>query len=338
MFFNALSRKGKIDNKEEETHMESVVAIHNNMNEKTWAKVVEWESVSDPGGQDLGGTKLLKFIGRPSNLAPKARFKAWVLGHPLPFDRHDWTVMRPDGMKVRYVIDYYHDESSAREDADSAHPSMHDRNAVKSVLVDVRPALDSPQSMFDRVFIMPYARRVSGATMFETLPMIPTEELKKQVGESEKVWENIKKSVQDSSDEMGNGKNKRNNVVDGKREKNEENVAINKKEAIAIASMFATMLKECQEAQKTVDACEDEVECTKASLALTMCMGKIICPLQHSAVAKSLNAEFDDNDDRAVVQYNARVDQVLENLAACVVDQSERASAAKISHPKVFKQ
>lgn len=42
MFFNALSRKNKVEDVMEED-IETIVAIHNNMNEKTWKRVMEWE-------------------------------------------------------------------------------------------------------------------------------------------------------------------------------------------------------------------------------------------------------------------------------------------------------
>ena len=52
MFWNSLARKGKLgDTKEED--METVVAIHNNMNEGTWAKVLEWEDVIGEGTPKL---------------------------------------------------------------------------------------------------------------------------------------------------------------------------------------------------------------------------------------------------------------------------------------------
>lgn len=34
---------------------------------------------------------MLRFLGRPNDTAPKALAKM-MLGHPLPFDRHDWVV------------------------------------------------------------------------------------------------------------------------------------------------------------------------------------------------------------------------------------------------------
>jgi len=44
MFFNALRRKGKDDGFREE-NADIVVAIHNNMNERTWGQVLMWEKL-----------------------------------------------------------------------------------------------------------------------------------------------------------------------------------------------------------------------------------------------------------------------------------------------------
>lgn len=43
MFFNALRRKGKAQGIIEDD-METVIAIHNNTNERTWKSIMEWES------------------------------------------------------------------------------------------------------------------------------------------------------------------------------------------------------------------------------------------------------------------------------------------------------
>jgi len=45
MFFNALKRKGKGDDVDE-THIGSVVAQHNAMNEVTWQRVMLWEALA----------------------------------------------------------------------------------------------------------------------------------------------------------------------------------------------------------------------------------------------------------------------------------------------------
>ena len=75
-----------------------------------------------------------------------------LFGHAAPFDRHDWVVDR-GGTEVRSIIDYYHDEANV--DKDVRPSNMHDLNSMKSIVVDVRPALDSPTAIFDRIVRMP---------------------------------------------------------------------------------------------------------------------------------------------------------------------------------------
>ena len=86
--------------------MDTVVAVHNNMNEKSWKDVLEWEALH---AQTCAQPTLSRFLGRPNDLTPKAWVKHYVLGYPRPFDRHDWFVDRC-GKQVRYVIDFYFDE------------------------------------------------------------------------------------------------------------------------------------------------------------------------------------------------------------------------------------
>jgi len=132
-FFNALNRKGKASDVEEDD-METVVQIHNKMNEKTWKEVLKWESYRHCECEDI---KLKKFVGRPSDLSPTARMNTWM-GRDPPFDRHDWTVDRC-GKDVRYVIDYYYKD--VQEDAGKDAERIH---------IHVRPALDSLESAYDR--------------------------------------------------------------------------------------------------------------------------------------------------------------------------------------------
>ncbi|KAJ3192158.1 holocytochrome c synthase, partial [Irineochytrium annulatum] len=75
-FYNALKRKGW---ETPEGEIDTMVAIHNFLNEGCWGELLKWEK---------------KYH--------------WA---PRPFDRHDWTIDRC-GQRVRYVIDYYsgHDE------------------------------------------------------------------------------------------------------------------------------------------------------------------------------------------------------------------------------------
>ena len=43
MFFNALTRKRKRDDDVQEEDMATVVAVHNNMNERAWLALEKWE-------------------------------------------------------------------------------------------------------------------------------------------------------------------------------------------------------------------------------------------------------------------------------------------------------
>ena len=61
----------------------------------------------------------------------------FVFRYEAPFDRHDWTVDRC-GKKLRYIIDYY--DSGVVE-----------KDTYKFAILDVRPALDSPGAMWDRM-------------------------------------------------------------------------------------------------------------------------------------------------------------------------------------------
>ncbi|KAJ1972073.1 holocytochrome c synthase [Dimargaris verticillata] len=127
-FHQALARKGW---ETPEEHVDMMVAIHNFLNEGCWQEVLKWEKLHE---KECREPRLLRLRGRPDDLSPKARILGWF-GTPRPFDRHDWVVSRC-GREVRYVIDYY----SAPSEGDT--PVFN---------VDVRPALDSPQSVVDRV-------------------------------------------------------------------------------------------------------------------------------------------------------------------------------------------
>ncbi|KAJ1975663.1 holocytochrome c synthase [Dimargaris xerosporica] len=127
-FHQALARKGW---ETPEEHVDMMVAIHNFLNEGCWQEVLKWEKLHE---KECPEPRLLRLRGRPDDLSPKARILGWF-GTPRPFDRHDWVVSRC-GREVRYVIDYY----SAPSEGDTPVFS-----------VDVRPALDSPQSVIDRL-------------------------------------------------------------------------------------------------------------------------------------------------------------------------------------------
>jgi cytochrome c heme-lyase len=142
MFYNALKRKGKGDDVHE-GDVPTIVAIHNNMNERAWAQVEQYEKVCHPESEP----KLLKFCGRPDDLTPIAWAKN-LLGQGKPFDRHDWTIQRSDNTQARYVIDYYFDDEKANEDEV---PELHSSNKVKSISMYARPAVDSVGAFVDRL-------------------------------------------------------------------------------------------------------------------------------------------------------------------------------------------
>lgn len=124
-FFNALKRKEK---NPEEDAMDSVVYVHNFVNEETWKKVLDWELK-----QGCTEPSLLRFHGRSEELSPLARVKQLWLGRP--FDRHDWYIDRCGTGSVRYIIDYY--DAPSEDGLD--------------IQIDVRPALDSLSAAWTRM-------------------------------------------------------------------------------------------------------------------------------------------------------------------------------------------
>lgn len=150
--YNAMLRKGGGEIPEDA--VESMVDVHNFLNEGAWAEICDWEKkYSDKTDVE---PRLMKFQGRPNDLSPRAQmiqvlgkvFPA-TFGSAAPFDRHDWTVLRAvvpaetetDTVwkEVRYVIDYYSgdDEGEAGE--------------TPTFVLDVRPAVDSAGAVYDRV-------------------------------------------------------------------------------------------------------------------------------------------------------------------------------------------
>lgn len=136
--YNALLRKGYTDT--DITAVESMVSVHNFLNEGAWNEIVEWEKRFAGGlfrgaricswGEENAGEvaelypsaaeedpSLVRFQGRPKDMTPKAAILlalgwAWPdkFGTEAPFDRHDWYVSRTRGgqtREIRYVIDYY---------------------------------------------------------------------------------------------------------------------------------------------------------------------------------------------------------------------------------------
>lgn len=168
MFWNAMLRKGwRWDNatSDHETpaegskgstitpkDMQDIIRIHNTNNELAWREVLKWE-LALHAKECPSGPQLIRFGGRAKDYTPRARIRHWM-GYELPFDRHDWVVDRC-GTEVRYVIDYYDG------DLDSA--------SGKFAHLDVRPTLDRPGNIWDRMVVCwwrwtsPQATGASGA-------------------------------------------------------------------------------------------------------------------------------------------------------------------------------
>ncbi|ODQ67325.1 cytochrome c and c1 heme-lyase [Nadsonia fulvescens var. elongata DSM 6958] len=140
---NAMLRKGGSEIPEDA--VESMVDVHNFLNEGAWDEILKWEA---PHTEETKmQPRLLKFTGRPNDATPRSvmlqalgKIYPSKYGTPPPFDRHDWTVLRGTSSgeyeKVRYVIDYY-----SFPDDEAGNPSF---------VLDVRPALDTVTAAKDR--------------------------------------------------------------------------------------------------------------------------------------------------------------------------------------------
>lgn len=70
-FFAAMARK---NHSPDAADMDVVVPIHNAVNERAWAGILEWERLGDPQSQmRCGGPQLVSFKGRPKDLT----WRAW---------------------------------------------------------------------------------------------------------------------------------------------------------------------------------------------------------------------------------------------------------------------
>lgn len=139
MFFNALMRKGKADGVSE-SDMPNVVAAHNTLNEATWREVLKYEYLPPHGHSN--SPELRRFMGKSDVLSPLA-YAYSLLGYSQPFDRHDWFVQRNGSREMRYVIDFYHNDTNS-----SSMPFT----------VNARPALDSIEAVQDRLKLAVYTQ------------------------------------------------------------------------------------------------------------------------------------------------------------------------------------
>lgn len=118
--------------------MDTVVTIHNAVNERTWTEVMKWEKEA---GEEVT-PQLVTFKGRPNDRSPRAWWKV-LIGYQPPFDRHDWIVDR-NGKRIRYVIDFYTGRGGAATLPAGVPPQL-------AFYLDVRPALDDFEGVKMRV-------------------------------------------------------------------------------------------------------------------------------------------------------------------------------------------
>lgn len=134
MFWNAMLRKGWKWKDEDlnQKDMNDIIKIHNANNEQAWQEVLKWEALH---AHECRDPRLKSFGGKASDYSPRARMRQ-LMGYELPFDRHDWIIDRC-GTEVRYIIDYY--DGGSVDDK------------YKFALLDVRPAMDSFENIWDRM-------------------------------------------------------------------------------------------------------------------------------------------------------------------------------------------
>ena len=158
-FYNAMRRKGW--NGIDESTIPQVVQIHNAVNERGWSQIRRWERVLHNNDEP----RLVKFLGRPKDMSPRALINTYLLWYNPPFDRHDWYVDGGDNKPPRrYVIDFYSGRDSTSNRSNDFVSSIlnrlqgkHDQQppripmGLPSMYIDVRPALDSPEALFGRI-------------------------------------------------------------------------------------------------------------------------------------------------------------------------------------------
>lgn len=98
--FRALQRNDKAIDHDDALPVAQVHAI---VTEETWRQILEYEALY---WKDCKDPKLARFEGLDGFYSIKAKINHYLLGHPWPYDRHDWWVDRC-GKEIRYIIDYH---------------------------------------------------------------------------------------------------------------------------------------------------------------------------------------------------------------------------------------
>jgi len=119
--------------------MNTVVSIHNAVNEETWRRI---KLIEDRYHREEcpDGPTLIRFVGKPQEPSLKARAMHWIGGYVMPFDRHEWTIDRCGKGLFKYHVDFY--------DGASVHSDK------VNIFLDVRPAMDTWDGIVDRARLL----------------------------------------------------------------------------------------------------------------------------------------------------------------------------------------
>lgn len=127
---NAVAKGHEVDPND----MNTVVDIHNAVNEETWRRIVALEKAYHSDTCPNGPT-LIRFVGKPTQPSMKSQVMHWVGGYVMPFDRHEWTIDRCGTGLYVYHVDFY---DGAAEQRDKV-----------NIYLDVRPSLKTFSGLLD---------------------------------------------------------------------------------------------------------------------------------------------------------------------------------------------
>ena len=128
---NAVAKGHELDPND----MNTVVSIHNAVNEETWRRIVDIEKRYH-GSECPQGPTLIRFVGKPGDPSMKAQAKHWIGGYVMPFDRHEWTIDRCGKGLFKYHVDFY--------------DGANQESSKVNIYLDVRPAMDNFSGVMDR--------------------------------------------------------------------------------------------------------------------------------------------------------------------------------------------
>jgi cytochrome c heme-lyase len=333
MFYNALMRKGKGDDVREQD-MQNVVAVHNSMNEQTWNQILKWEAVRT-AAQPVASPSLLRFLGRPDDISPKAWLLSTFTSKPKPFDRHDWTVLRGDE-EVRYVIDYYYmdDGVGGNTTLPTTATGAFDKGAAdgRLIYVDARPALDSWTGLVARVKVVLGMASISDPWVDEGIPRASSEGGGRGGGATPAEVAQVERAPAPAAAAAAVHTPKplshSLDVDAASREERFRPEALNKMQewvSQRCGGVYAAMQKACHQHQQQQQEAGGEEgvavvseECTMASVAMQVCTAQVIC--------ESKATEF-----LALYERNASEDDLnasYQRMSLCVDEFTERAAAA----------